>query len=698
MDEGKFKYDTLDTTNGSIRVLHLLPGRWIEDICCELQAVSLDDDPAYDALSYVWGDPQDTGQITVNNSPFQATKNLIAALRRLRSSIYVKVLWVDAICINQQDNDEKARQVGMMARIYKSAADVQVFLGESGILDLIPEEDQAAWDDPLRLCWVRDSTMLIHTEHPPHKIGVEHPMWAIWEPQEGLNARDQQRVDEFFTRQLDAKYGESGKLSPLQRLRDSQAGALAMMKMLSNGRCIKACCQGSFDSPAWTGALEVLAHLVSLPWWSRAWVLQEAILPQRDVLAIYGEIVVPMGLIEDSGAILPRHYERGDCCKRFWTSLPAHQKTTFQKFAYTMGQLEGIRETLGIMKMKEIEMLKYLLDKTRFKEATDPRDKIHGLLGLINNCHDPIDLTPDYNVPVKDLYIKVALQMIDFTSSLSILHHHELRSSPTASELPSWVPSWGPTYGSLTPFQIGERTANFRAWPPGPGKVPHLATGTQYPDALVVEGKLISKIAAVTEPMSKTASSSFLDILTSLVTFFDVDDFTTYRSSAEPATTAWARTLLGDQVFEVRYELKAGQVVFDRAYPGDIQMFRLARQILHAQEVGQELVLVLPDGTIMNQAAKAQVVRHAEENFWYANDGRVFFWTEDGHFGSGPMDAKVGDDVWVVLGSLVPLVLRPITETEDCRQLVGHAYVHGIMDGEAVSDMDGEGKREVYLV
>lgn len=58
----------------------------------------------------------------------------------------------------------------------------------------------------------------------------------------------------------------------------------------------------------------------------------------------------------------------------------------------------------------------------------------------------------------------------------------------------------------------------------------------------------------------------------------------------------------------------------------------------------------------------------------------------------------MGDEVWVVLGSLVPLVLRRATEGEDGRRLVGYAYVHGIMDGEAAPGVNGEGKREVYLV
>lgn len=125
-------------------------------------------------LSYVWGDPGDTDRITVDGCDFQATRNLIGGLRRLRSSRDARILWVDAICIDQANNQEKTQQVGMMAKIYMSASSVQIFLGESGILDLIPEKEQATWNDPPRFEWHRDYTMLVSTEEPPNKAGVSN--------------------------------------------------------------------------------------------------------------------------------------------------------------------------------------------------------------------------------------------------------------------------------------------------------------------------------------------------------------------------------------------------------------------------------------------------------------------------------------------------------------------------------------------
>lgn len=69
--------------------------------------------------------------IFCNWKPIQISANLYAALRRLRSPHGVLCIWVDAICINQQDDAERARQVGLMRDIYQNSDEVCIWLGES---------------------------------------------------------------------------------------------------------------------------------------------------------------------------------------------------------------------------------------------------------------------------------------------------------------------------------------------------------------------------------------------------------------------------------------------------------------------------------------------------------------------------------------------------------------------------------------
>lgn len=83
----------------------------------------------YNALSYVWGEPSITKPILVHGKELKVTTNLEAALRRIRTPDQSQTLWVDAVCINQNDLDERNSQVLHMASIYRSAKLVAVWLG-----------------------------------------------------------------------------------------------------------------------------------------------------------------------------------------------------------------------------------------------------------------------------------------------------------------------------------------------------------------------------------------------------------------------------------------------------------------------------------------------------------------------------------------------------------------------------------------
>ncbi|CAG9946104.1 unnamed protein product [Clonostachys rosea f. rosea IK726] len=105
-----YDYSPLDPGSSEFRLLELIPGLEDEEIRCMLAHSALDNNPSYEALSYLWGDQQDRRQILLGEARFSVTSNLHAALRRLRDPRHSRTLWVDAICINQSDNDEKTMQ------------------------------------------------------------------------------------------------------------------------------------------------------------------------------------------------------------------------------------------------------------------------------------------------------------------------------------------------------------------------------------------------------------------------------------------------------------------------------------------------------------------------------------------------------------------------------------------------------------
>ena len=120
----------LDSASRQIRLLKLHPGTEEGYIECHLEHTSLEENPEFMALSYVWGDPTDPRTILLHNEPFLVTKNLHAALRSIRSRFPgMSTIWVDALCINQQDLAERSRQVPLMQFIYSQAKHTVVWFG-----------------------------------------------------------------------------------------------------------------------------------------------------------------------------------------------------------------------------------------------------------------------------------------------------------------------------------------------------------------------------------------------------------------------------------------------------------------------------------------------------------------------------------------------------------------------------------------
>lgn len=112
-----------------IRLLELEPGIWTDPVSCHLFVTELDFAPPYEALSYVWGDPLSRIPILCNGRSLDITYNLHAAFRRVRLHDRPRILWVDAICINQQHLIERSHHVSFMAEIYRNAKKVLVCLG-----------------------------------------------------------------------------------------------------------------------------------------------------------------------------------------------------------------------------------------------------------------------------------------------------------------------------------------------------------------------------------------------------------------------------------------------------------------------------------------------------------------------------------------------------------------------------------------
>jgi hypothetical protein len=115
--------------------------------------------PSYTALSYAWGDASNKATLMVDGRMTIIHRSLFNAISTLRSSACDRLIWADAICINQADIHEKNHQVSMMGEIYEGAKNVAVYLGqptehtEEGMLslrslmDMHPPRKEPSWSD-----------------------------------------------------------------------------------------------------------------------------------------------------------------------------------------------------------------------------------------------------------------------------------------------------------------------------------------------------------------------------------------------------------------------------------------------------------------------------------------------------------------------------------------------------------------------
>jgi hypothetical protein len=123
-------YSDLEDTD-EIRLLYLQPKTDGDIIKCTLKHARLSEKPKYEALSYVWGpkDTQNERSFVIDDARFSVRENLWIALQHLRLESESRVLWIDAICINQEETQERNHQVSQMGNIFKLAFRVVVWLG-----------------------------------------------------------------------------------------------------------------------------------------------------------------------------------------------------------------------------------------------------------------------------------------------------------------------------------------------------------------------------------------------------------------------------------------------------------------------------------------------------------------------------------------------------------------------------------------
>lgn len=130
--ESAFTYEPLPNPSAQIRLLDLQPGPKRSRIECRIRVINVSESKySYEPLSYFWGDQKNPDIALVNDGQFPIGRNLSRALKQLRDTHRVRPLWVDAICINQGNVQEKNAQIPLMRQIYENGDETIIWLGDS---------------------------------------------------------------------------------------------------------------------------------------------------------------------------------------------------------------------------------------------------------------------------------------------------------------------------------------------------------------------------------------------------------------------------------------------------------------------------------------------------------------------------------------------------------------------------------------
>lgn len=341
----------------------------------------------YIALSYTWGDASDVKEIKLNGRRFEVTANLFLSLENLRE-LYMSatstalILWIDAICINQKNPNEKGSQVGQMHHIYKHAREVVIWLGApSGGTDLAFE---------------------LMDEFQLHLDAKElEPEQDPWEKIDSLREPLVLETMNYLIRY------------------DQIAAWIALHRLLS---CL-------WWSRAWT--------LQELLMSKEATFICGKKLAVWSVISLAIEVVqttlpAVADLINDSEPHRSWNYDGGIPYK--WSLFDLRNAlgcrvTHSSKKALDANLVWPSIAVLGFLRISQ------------FRHCLFDHDKIYSILGLVPPAVSSRISKPNYQLPFEQVYTEMVQAYVYGTQSLNIICYSQYSDIP-ATSLPSWVPDW----------------------------------------------------------------------------------------------------------------------------------------------------------------------------------------------------------------------------------------------------------------
>lgn len=639
----------LDATKDEIRlvVLHKRSDQSSENLIdYELIRVSLNSNPSYLALSYVWGPEGNEETILVNGTKVAVRRNLHEALEQIQSTLTTDgqySLWTDAICINQSDLLEKKDQIPKMGRIFQSAQMVFAYLG--------PE---------------KDNCHLVFEEC--NKAGMETFFYALMAAIDRVNgttmyqdAKKNRALFMEFAKEVSIGVSRQPHLKNFGiQFLDIILHDKDMLRDLANGVKLLESGPDSDNCTAWES-------FCRRDFWTRVWILQE--------LALGKDVVLQAGskMTRTKLEYFLAVFCLCDGLSRNLRKTSESARDTTLLLAHVYGNASSLIHCLIECKKAPRDLDTLIFDSQQL-EAEKNVDKIYALLGLAADTTE-LDIQADYKKSFEENCLELA-KLLVIKRGVSAFTY--CRKAVDCSKMPSWAN----IYCLLK-----------HDWQPGQPqyKRPERKLSPMSNDRIVFDLKF-SACRALTQSLDKASFLNSTKLMVKAISVSDVFqirsvnfDSSEYHIQGGEADVRAVRRVL--QILD----MFAGDDVRDRenlwwvpilhrdpqTRPSDKNInYPGFHQELHES---YKVLANISDSALNSEVLdKTEFYRRLLRNMV---SGQAFFTTrERSYVGMGSSKIQGEDKIVIFPGGQMPFALRPTGK--GTYRLLGEVYVLGIMHGE----------------
>jgi len=317
---------------------------------------------------------------------------------------------------------------------------------------------------------------------------------------------------------------------------------------------------------------------------------------------------------------------------------------------------------------RQSSLMEYLGHFTGSLKVTDPRDSIYGIRGLAADV-DVLNIDVNYDKQTHEVYTETARALLR-------QNHTDILSWCSTPKAVPGLPSWVPDFSSKLRDPIGSYKSKPPSWTPlfnasRSHEVKISVSPTEKTDSITLSGLSLDTIKELGEPWEKATGDNFWEPTTKFL--YKILEFVNAAQKLENPISrdssfweeAFWRTPCADQELISYYRRRAvitGEVTAEAGCCEVIARMRF-------------------DLSGYSDTARNEAFKKYDGAMGYLYGLRPFI-SEKGYVGLAPEDSKPGDVVCVIIGAIVPYVLRKLNAQEF--RLVGEAYVHWVMDGEAL--------------